>query len=636
MKRPSIEAIIYLTISLLTFIALLVTVGLWSYIRGDSLGPVNSALLIVNGSVTITFLILFIYRSFGHSLIIKLPREGQSSFEYATYMALGAAGAVVVLVIYVYSFINEMDIMDLPGYIIFFFVVAAVILLLGWNLAVANSAGISFQEKLYRVELAPHRKDEWLYLFMFILGLISVYGFLLYQSGLNKDINQYGVSEIIFLIFMIFVSFGGLVFYLVSLKGITDPLKVDANIVSRGEGGEDNIDEAITSIGQAITIGGGGGGGPGGGPGGAPSAVGASAASGADSKSKQSGQSKSSRQTYPFTAIVGQETMKKALLLNAINPEVGGVLIRGQKGTAKSTAVRGLSEILPEIEVVDGCRFSCDPHDTKKLCWECKERLKKYGTLPVKKRPMRIVDLPLNATEDRVVGSFDLEEVLKHGMQKFEPGILAEANRGILYVDEINLLDDYLVDVLLDAAAMSVVTVEREGVSVSYPARFAIVGSMNPEEGELRPQLLDRIALQVEVKGIHDPDERIKVISYRKEFNANPEAFVKKWLPEQEKLRKKVEKAQSLLDKVTMPLELLKTIAKICIDFNVDGHRADIIIEAVSRTIAAFEGRTRVTIDDIIEAAELALPHRMRRQPFEEAEFSSDLLRTMVKGEQEE
>lgn len=337
------------------------------------------------------------------------------------------------------------------------------------------------------------------------------------------------------------------------------------------------------------------------------------------------------RTLYPFTAIVGQEQMKRALILNAINPNIGGVLIRGQKGTAKSTAVRGLAEVLPEIEVVSGCRFSCDPNDPDTFCWECRERYQKRD-LRVDKRPMRVVDLPVGATEDRVVGSLDIEKAVTEGLKAFEPGILADANRGILYVDEINLLDDYVVDALLDAAAMGVNTVEREGVSLSHPSSFIIVGSMNPEEGELRPQLLDRIALQVEVTGIPDLEQRVEVVRRGNRFKENPTKFREEYANEQENLRQRIIRAKQILPRVTTPAETLRTISRICIEFNTDGHRADIMIERTARTNAAYEARERVTDEDVIEAAEMVLPHRMRKRPFEEEEFSADHLRTIVKG----
>ncbi len=341
--------------------------------------------------------------------------------------------------------------------------------------------------------------------------------------------------------------------------------------------------------------------------------------------------SKARRVLYPVTAIVGQEQMKRALILNAINPSIGGVLIRGQKGTAKSTAVRGLTEVLPEIELVQGCKFNCDPANPDKFCWECTDRLES-GKIMTDRRMMRVIDLPVGATEDRVVGSLDIEKAIKSGLQSFEPGILAEANRGILYVDEINLLDDYVVDALLDAAAMGINTVEREGISISHPAQFIIVGSMNPEEGELRPQLLDRIALQVEVEGIPDIEQRVEIVTRQDEFLRDPESFKQAYAGDQERLRSKIVQAQRLLPSVKMPHELLRTIARICIEFRVDGHRADIMIDRTARTNAAYEGREQVIVDDIIEASELVLPHRMRKRPFEDEEFNRDRLRDVVRG----
>ncbi|WP_244603428.1 ATP-binding protein [Methanococcoides sp. NM1] len=346
---------------------------------------------------------------------------------------------------------------------------------------------------------------------------------------------------------------------------------------------------------------------------------------------RQKTPTKTKRVMYPISAIVGQEMMLRALILNAINPSIGGVLIRGQKGTAKSTAVRGLAEILPEIEVIGGCKYNCDPLDPEKFCWECNDKQKK-GMIKIEKVPMKVVDLPVGATEDRVVGSLDIEKAVKEGVQAFEPGILANANRNLLYVDEINLLDDFVVDALLDAAAMGVNTVEREGVSVSHPANFIIVGSMNPEEGELRPQLLDRIALQVEVEGIADIEQRIEIIERRNQFNKDPQQFRRDFENEQEKLRTRIIKAKQLLGRITTTRENLRTIAQICVAFNVDGHRADIMIERTARTNAAYENRERITNEDIIEAAEMVLPHRMRKKPFEEEEFSAEQLRAVVNG----
>ncbi len=334
---------------------------------------------------------------------------------------------------------------------------------------------------------------------------------------------------------------------------------------------------------------------------------------------------------YPFAAIVGQDLLKRSLILNVINPEIGGVLIRGEKGTGKSIAVRGLAEVLPEIETFEGCVYSCDPNTgEEKWCGDCILK-HKNGQLKRIRRRMGIVNLPLNITEDMLVGSIDIERVLTEGKKAFEPGILANANRNVLYVDEINLLPDNIVDLLLDAAAMGVVTVEREGVSVSYPSRFVLIGSMNPEEGELRPQLLDRFPLQAIVGGISDIKERVEIIKRTNEFMKNPKKFREKFEGEKEKLRHRIEMAKKLLPKVTTPDEMMEIIAKICIDFNVDGHRADIIIERAARTNAALEGHTETTIDDVIIASEMALPHRMRKQPFEEEEFSSDMLRRLVK-----
>jgi magnesium chelatase subunit I len=332
---------------------------------------------------------------------------------------------------------------------------------------------------------------------------------------------------------------------------------------------------------------------------------------------------------FPFSAIVGQEVMKRALLLNVINPLIGGVLIEGHRGTAKSVAVRGLIELLPEIEVVEGCRFSCDPAEPAKFCWECREKYAE-GKPPITKRQVRVIDLPLNATEDRVVGTLDIERVMREGLRAFEEGILAEANRGILYIDEINLLDDYVVDVLLDAAAMGVCIVEREGVSVSYPANFILVGSMNPEEGKLRPQLLDRLALLVRVKGLESPEDRIKIVELREEFTRNPHAFRKKYEPMQEELRRKLCRARELLPKVELSEDILEVIADVALAFKVDGHRADIMMQRTAQTNAAFEGRTQVTGDDLIMAGNMVLPHRMRKGPLEEEEFNPEHLRELI------
>lgn len=321
---------------------------------------------------------------------------------------------------------------------------------------------------------------------------------------------------------------------------------------------------------------------------------------------------------YPFSAIVGQESMKKGLMLNVVNPRLSGILIRGEKGTAKSTAVRALAELLPEIEVVADCPYHCDPNQPLTYCPKCHERYENGEVLPRTKRPMKVVNLPVSATEDRVVGTLDIEYAIKHGEKKFEPGVLAEANRSILYVDEVNLLDDHIVDVLLDAAAMGVNTVEREGVSFSHPAQFILVGTMNPEEGELRPQLLDRFGLCVTIEGITDPAKRVEVIKRRTAFEENREAFVAEWEAEQHKLREKMVAAQQLLPTISYDDEVLYNIADIAIQMGVDGHRADLVMLKAAKALAALNGRRKVEHADVAEVVELALMHRMRKKPFQE------------------
>ena len=321
---------------------------------------------------------------------------------------------------------------------------------------------------------------------------------------------------------------------------------------------------------------------------------------------------------YPFTAIVGQERMKRSLILNAIDPQIGGVLIRGERGTAKSTTARGLAALLPEIEVVEGCRFGCDPNQPAYLCTECQERLEREGRLPVTRRKISFVDLPVSATEDRVVGTLDIEQAIKKGERHFEPGVLAAANRGMLYVDEINLLDDHVVDLLLDSAAMGVNVVEREGISFQHPARFILVGTMNPEEGDLRPQLLDRFAHAVDIEGIPDARARVEIVRRRLAFDQDPEGFYEQWREEEEKLSQEIEQARARLPMVRYTDKDLYIIANLTAAFDVDGHRADIVILKTALANAAFEGRLEINEHDILIGAELALPHRMKRQPFEE------------------
>jgi Mg-chelatase subunit ChlI len=321
---------------------------------------------------------------------------------------------------------------------------------------------------------------------------------------------------------------------------------------------------------------------------------------------------------YSFVAIVGQEQMKKALILNVINPSLSGVLIRGEKGTAKSTAVRALAELLPEITVVDGCPFQCDPADTEHLCHYCKAKIAAGEHLTSHQRKVQVVELPISATEDRVVGTMDLEHALKEGEKKIEPGILAHAHRGILYVDEVNLLDDHVVDVLLDSAAMGVNTIEREGISFSHQARFTLVGTMNPEEGELRPQLLDRFGLCVNIEGLRDPGQRVEVVKRRSAYEDDPARFADKWVPESARLTREIVAATAKYPEVAVDDSILHAIAVRSLEAGVDGHRSDIIMLKAAKTIAAMHDRTTVEEADIEEAAELALPHRVRRKPFDE------------------
>ncbi len=342
------------------------------------------------------------------------------------------------------------------------------------------------------------------------------------------------------------------------------------------------------------------------------------------------------RPVYPFAALVGQERLKQALILNAINPLIGGVLIRGEKGTAKSTAARGLAELLPPIAMVAGCPFHCHPELPELMCDACRKRQEQGEILPRRDRPMPVVDLPLGTTEDRLLGTIDLEKAIKSGEKHFEPGLLASANRGILYVDEVNLLDDHLVDVLLDAAAMGVNVVEREGISFTHPARFILVGTMNPEEGELRPQLLDRFGLCVEVTGLHNLDARMAVVERRLAFEADPDIFAASYQGQQDEIRRSILAARERLPKVEFSPNLLRLITAICVDQGVDGHRADIFMLKVAQTLAAFRGREDVTPEDVREAAALVLPHRLRRKPFSESEMDESRLEETFRKHAEE
>jgi magnesium chelatase subunit D len=314
---------------------------------------------------------------------------------------------------------------------------------------------------------------------------------------------------------------------------------------------------------------------------------------------------------YPFTAIVGQERMKLALLLAVVNPRIGGVLIRGEKGTAKSTAVRGLTALLPEIEVVRGCHYGCDPAEPEP-CAECQERRALGPLLPRVRRRVPLVNLPVGATPDRVLGRLDPERTRLEGVPCFQPGLLAQANRGILYIDEVNLLDPYLSAVLLDAAAAGVNYVERDGFSIAHPAQFILVGTMNPEEGELRPQLADRFAMMVAVEQITDPTEREEVVRRRIAFDADPERFIAAWAEAEAETRAALSRARALLPEVVMPAAMLRLIVRLCDAFHVDGLRPDIAMHRVALAHAAYHGRPRVTPEDVRLAAELVLPHRQR------------------------
>src|SRR6266581_4803658 len=322
------------------------------------------------------------------------------------------------------------------------------------------------------------------------------------------------------------------------------------------------------------------------------------------------------RHSYPFTAIVGQESMKLALILNAIVPTIGGVLIRGEKGTGKSTAVRALARLLPEHDVVEGCHFGCDPTDAEALCADCRERLRATGILPHNQRRMRVVELPINASEDRVVGTIDLEAALRSGTRRFEPGVLAEANRNILYVDEVNLLDDHIVDVLLDAAAMGVNTVEREGVSVSHPSRFILVGTMNPEEGELRPQLLDRFGLCVDVEGIRDLDQRVAIVEKRSVWEDDPHKFVQQHAESEQDVRAHIAEAIATFPEVELPREILRLIAQISIALEVDGHRSDLVCARAAQAKAAYDTAEKVNTTHVGQVAEMVFAHRVHSVPF--------------------
>lgn len=336
------------------------------------------------------------------------------------------------------------------------------------------------------------------------------------------------------------------------------------------------------------------------------------------------------RPIYPFTAIVGQKRMKRALVMNAIDQRIGGVLIRGERGTAKSTAARAMAALLPDIEVFTDSPFNDDPAAPSTWSDWAKDNVNGQLGLEIEKRRVPFIDLPVSATEDRVVGTLDIEKAIKKGERHFEPGVLAAANRGLLYIDEVNLLDDHVVDLLLDSAAMGVNVVEREGISFIHPARFILVGTMNPEEGDLRPQLLDRFGLSVELVGIRDPRERVLIMERNLAFEADPELFREQWKPQEKELSDLIARARTLVDRVTYTKRDLLSIAALSTDLNVDGHRADLVVLKTARANAAFEGRLTVNSRDIALAAELAYPHRIKRGPFHQSEITSEQMQERI------
>ncbi|GAC1430430.1 MAG: putative cobaltochelatase [Ktedonobacteraceae bacterium] len=338
----------------------------------------------------------------------------------------------------------------------------------------------------------------------------------------------------------------------------------------------------------------------------------------------------STRTSYPFSALVEQDEMKLALLLNAVAPQIAGVLVHGEKGTAKSTAVRALQALLPPITVVDQCTFGCDPANEAFLCESCTERLEAERRLPTLSRPVRLVELPLGATEDRVLGTLDLERAIKDGIRHFEPGLLAAAHRGILYIDEVNLLPDHLVDALLDTATTGRNVVEREGISFTHPAQFLLIGTMNPEEGELRPQLLDRFGLSVEVHATKDLALRTEVVKRRIAFESNAAAFSVRWREDEVALRTRIVAARQLLPQIVVPESILGLISFLCVQADVEGLRADLTIYKAATALAALEERVVVTEHDVQRVALMALAHRQRRQPFEQPGLDTQALQQTI------
>ena len=320
---------------------------------------------------------------------------------------------------------------------------------------------------------------------------------------------------------------------------------------------------------------------------------------------------------FPFTAIVGQEEMKLALQLNVIDPKIGGVIIMGDRGTGKSTTIRAITDILPEMEVIENDPFNSHPTDYDLMSEDVRRSIESGNSVEVTKKKVSMIDLPLGATEDRVCGTIDIEKALTEGVKAFEPGLLAKANRGILYVDEVNLLDDHLVDILLDSAASGWNTVEREGISIRHPARFVLVGSGNPEEGELRPQLLDRFGMHSEIRTVRDPELRVQIVEQRSEFDKNPQACLAQYQDQQQEFRDRIIKAQDLLSETSLSYELRVKISQVCGELDVDGLRGDIVTNRAARAYAAYMGHTEVTVDDIKTIIKMCLRHRLRKDPLE-------------------
>nr|YP_010199328.1 Mg chelatase subunit e [Gracilariopsis tenuifrons]AXF36113.1 Mg chelatase subunit e [Gracilariopsis tenuifrons]UAD89186.1 Mg chelatase subunit e [Gracilariopsis tenuifrons] len=323
------------------------------------------------------------------------------------------------------------------------------------------------------------------------------------------------------------------------------------------------------------------------------------------------------RPVFPFTAIVGQEEMKLALILNVIDPKIGGVMIMGDRGTGKSTTIRAIADLLPQIEIIEDDLFNSHPYDYELMSDSVKNQVENGEQLSTTFINVPMVDLPLGATEDRVCGTIDIEKALTEGIKTFEPGLLAKANRGILYVDEVNLLDDHLVDVLLDAAASGWNTVEREGISIRHPARFVLVGSGNPEEGELRPQLLDRFGMHAEIRTVKEPSLRVKIVEQRSKFDANPYMCLKEFQEQQDKLKNSIIEAQKRLPNVTIDYDLRVKISEVCGTLDVDGLRGDIVTNRAAKAFAAYNNKDQVDISDIKTVITLCLRHRLRKDPLE-------------------